>query len=97
MANDHDSLGVLMEAYRGHIKPSTDVPLIRPRACHPSRGHLLLSSPRIGRKLLRNRSDRTTLTSGLFHLYERKQAMNLNLTEEQLAVRDAARDSLKTS
>ena len=31
-------------------------------------------------------------TSGLFHLYERKQAMNLNLTEEQLAVRDAARD-----
>lgn len=32
------------------------------------------------------------LTSGLFHLYERKQAMNLNLTEEQLAVRDAARD-----
>ena len=32
------------------------------------------------------------LTSGLFHLYERKQAMKLNLTEEQLAVRDAARD-----
>ena len=35
---------------------------------------------------------RTTLTFGLIHLYERKQAMNLNLTEEQIAVRDAARD-----
>jgi alkylation response protein AidB-like acyl-CoA dehydrogenase len=32
------------------------------------------------------------LTFGLIHLYERKQAMNLNLTEEQIAVRDAARD-----
>ena len=35
---------------------------------------------------------RLGLTFGLIHLYERKQAMNLNLTEEQIAVRDAARD-----